>query len=562
MKKSLLYAIIAFAAVSSANAASIASPYSAFTSWVGVIFAASVLGVSLAGIYYMIGYLTNNSRIRSSAISELEQAAGSILLVVIIIGVLYMVGTTEFGFQSFLGQQGSSSISGICNTYLNAPQSSQYSVDYLRSNLFVSSLTINGNPSPTNLPEPTTAVCEYLIGAPNNLGGSIDPITSKIDYGLAATYVIIANMTNQSLYELNALYNLDSVLFFLRNLNPDIGVCIPDTCIDPLSPDIATIALSYKPYQGYVFQRAVMPSMITQGTMTIYMQTLQLIFIIMVLMFWPYLLGAGIVLRTIPFSRRVGGFIIAATLVSVLILPTIFLLEYGSLSNLGAQSFSGASKIPGIALCGFGPVKGSNSNNVVWCYTSATKLDTSYIYKDTQPSGFPATISSCTSPSLGEYSSTSNPYTNAPKCFVQKQLSLYAYPNAADIINFYSCYPTDISGTIFPTELEIITSALVESAVLPITGLLSLFANNFNLQSNPIISGFFSPVLGSGNCISRLGPYNTVAVLSSLINMYGIITVSAFIIPILNFLMLISAMTGLSSLIGGETTIIGLSRFI
>ncbi len=553
-----MIALLLFSIVNSATTGFKPAPYSAFTNWAPIIIIAALLGTTLAGVYYMIGYLLNNPRIRASAISEFEQAIGSIALVIVVIGVLYMLGTTDFSFGSFLGAKGVSSISNICSTYLNPPSGTAYPA-YLSSNFYDSGST------PPGLPEPTTAVCQYLIGAPLNKVSSSDPITTNIDYGLAATYVIMANMTNQSVYELNAVYNLDSILFFLRNLNPYVGFCIPGVCVDPFTPaEGINIRLGYKPFQGYVFQRSIMPSIVTQATLTLYMETLELMIIIILLVFWPYLLGAGIVLRTIPFTRRAGGLIIAATIVGVIILPTIFLLEYHALNNIQSQTFVGASQIPGVALCGFGPVPASHSNNVLWCYTSANVLKTSYIYKGTQPARFKSDIPACTgqlNPNNGEFTNGENPYSNEPKCFVQRNLSFYTYPDAAGIISLYSCYPTDT--TIIPVEFDMIVSAMVQAPLsLNPAGLMALFSNAVNQQgANSGVNALLTPVPG-GSCISKIGPHNTSAVLTSLVNMYGIITVSGFIIPILNFLILLSAMTGISSLIGGETTIIGLSRFI
>ena len=542
----------------------VAAPYSAFRNWAPIIFIASLLGVMLAGTYYFIGYLLNNQRIKASAVSELVQAGGSIVLVIVIISVLYMLGTSDFSFGTFLGSSGASSISNICNTYLNY-QNSQYPA-YLNSNYFDKNY-FSSNPS--TLPEPTTAVCQYIIGSPANKV-SIDPLTRNIDYGMAATYVVIANMTNQSLYDLNAVYNLDSVLFFLRNLRSYVGFCMPVNCATPVGPSVLNLMVMYAPFQGYVFQRAIMPTMVTQAVLTLYMQSLELLIIIILLVFWPYLLGAGIVLRTIPFTRRAGGLIIAATIVGIIIFPTVFLIEYGALNNLGtSQTFIGASQIPGIALCGFSPTPASGGYDVLWCYTSANTLKTSYIYKGTQPSGpisgllhnYPDTISACTgklSTSNGEYVS-GNPYSNIPSCFVQRQLSLYSYPDAAGVVSFYFCYPT--GPTVLPVEFEIVTETLIQGALLPATAIVGLFSNTFNFQSNPLVNFIMSGGI-AGGCFSKLGPHNVVATLTSLVNMYGIITVSGFIIPILNLLIMLSAMTGISSLIGGETSIIGLSRFL
>ncbi len=559
MKYAIKYLVMILAIVSltyGAQNPAVAAPYSAFRNWAPIIFIASLLGVMLAGVYYFIGYLLNNQRIKTAAVSELVQAGGSIVLVIVIIAVLYMLGSSDFSFGTFLGPSGSASISNICNTYLNY-QNPQYPV-YLNSNSFDKNYFSS---SPSTLPEPTTAVCQYIIGSPANKV-SIDPLTRNIDYGMAATYVVIANMTNQSLYELNAVYNLDSVLFFLRNLKSYVGFCMPVDCAVPEGPTALNLMVMYSPFQGYAFQRSIMPTIVTQASLTLYMQSLELLIIIILLIFWPYLLGAGIVLRTIPFTRRAGGLIVAATIVGVIIFPTVFLIEYGALSNMGtSQTFIGASQIPGIALCGFSPTPTSGGYSVLWCYTSANTLKTSYIYKGTQPARYPDTISACTgalSTSNGEYVS-GNPYSNQPSCFVKKQLSLYAYPDAAGIMSFYFCYPT--GPTVMPVEFEIITETLIQGALLPATAIVGLFSNTVNFQSNPLVNFIMSGGI-AGGCFSKIGPHNVVATLTSLVNMYGIITVSGFIIPILNLLIMLSAMTGISSLIGGETSIIGLSRFL
>ena len=545
MNHKLSCIVLAALFISLAHSASpITTNYSAFTDWIPVIIIASLLACCLAGAYYMLGHLLGNNRIKISAVSEFEQALGSVAIVVIIIGVLYMVGTSDVGFSTIIGSNGASQMYSMCTSYL-----SHSSIDLLKSNAYITSA------SGASLPEPTTAVCQNLIGT----GGPKSGITSHIDYGLASTYVIMANMTDQSSTELNALYNFDSMTFFLRNLLLFVGVCAPPTCVFPLAPPVGLeMQLNYKPYQGYILQRAIAPSIVVQAMLTLYMDITELAIIMLLIISWPYLLAAGIILRTIPFTRRAGGLIIAATVVGVIIWPTIFLIEYNSLSNMQSQPFIGSSQVLGMALCGFGQVSASNNNNVLFCYTDANTLKTSYIYKNIQPSGYPASISACSAVSKGEFASGANPFSMIPNCYVKRQIDLYAYPNAADIISFYSCYPS--GSSILPTELGIISFSIASSATLPISTVLSLFSNGFNLQSNSLISTFFG--LDNGSCLSKLGPRNLAATYTSLINMYGLITVVGFIIPIINALILISAMTGISSLMGGETTIIGLSRFI
>lgn len=537
---------IAAALLLSATAAAqqtIVTSYGVFNNWIPVIMAAAILAVMLASVYYMIGWLLNNNRVKASAISELQHAGGSILLVVLLVWFFYLIGTSSsIGFSSILGSGGASQVSNICNKILPNSQISTFKSTYYDT--------------AQNLPGPTTSVCQYLI---NGKSGAT-PITKKIDYGLAATYVIFANMSNQSSMELNSLYNFDSLLFFLRNLQPFIVVCIPAECDLPVPDVVPTLKLSYNPYGGYILQRAIMPAITTEGTISLYMFVIQMVLILLVLISWPYLLAGGILLRTIPFTRRIGGLLIAATIVAVVIYPTVFLFEYSSLSNLNPSSFVGASSIPAVSLCGFGQLSNSGGNNVLYCYTSADSLKTSYILKGLTPAdGTPATLNACASVSQGEqpFLAGGNPFSTAATCYVKRDLNFYVYPYAGDVINLYSCYVGAGASTIWPFEGEVLAQTLTQEIALPVTFILSFFTGISPLSSPlGLLTG------NSGACVARIGPYNIAAALSALANLYGIIAVSAFIVPIINALMMISAMVGISSLMGGETTIIGLSRFI
>ncbi len=545
MRLTIAFAIAAALVLSSAAGAqsSIATNYNVFNNWIPVIIIASTLAVLLASIYYMIGWLLNNNRVKASAISELQHAGASILIVVLLVWFFFLIGTSSsISFSSILGSGGTSQINNICNNILPNSQISTFNSVY--------------QDNAQNLPGPTTAVCKYLIDS--NAG--VTPVTRQIDYGLASTYVVFANMSNQSAMELNSLYNFDSLLFFLRNLRPFIVVCIPAECDLPVPDVVPTLKLSYNPYGGYVLQRAIMPAITTEGTIALYMFVIQMVLILIVLMGWPYLLAGGIVLRTIPFTRRIGGLLIAATVVAVVIYPTVFLFEYSSLSNLNPNSFIGASSIPAVSLCGFGQLANSAGNNVLYCYTSADSLKTSYILKGLTPAkGTATTLNACSSVSQGEqpFISGGNPFSTAATCYVKRNINFYVYPYAGDVINLYSCNIQAGATTIWPFESEALAQTLVQEISLPVTFILSFFTG-----ISPLSSPLGLLTANNGACVARIGPYNIAAALSALANMYGIIAVSAFIIPIINVLMMISAMVGISSLMGGETTIIGLSRFI
>ena len=125
----------------------------------------------------------------------MQQAAGSILLLIITIGVLYLVGTTAgLSFSNLLSSTQQSGIKTICNEYLSGDFSHSQGtnpIDFLSSSY----------PYPNSgLPGPTNSVCSLVTSS-----GNSDSITKNIDYGLGSMYVIIANMSNQTVGQINAM---------------------------------------------------------------------------------------------------------------------------------------------------------------------------------------------------------------------------------------------------------------------------------------------------------------------------------------------------------------------
>jgi hypothetical protein len=567
------------------------------TDWLPIIAIAIMAAISLIAVYYFIGVLLNNTRIKGTAISEMQQVLGTILLVVIILGVMSLIGAgTSLSYKGGIGTGEAAQISSICNNILVNSQEG-----------FLNSAATSANfPSPyPNLPQPTNAVCQIVNGH-----GSVDPVTSNIDYGLAASYVVIANLTNQSIVELNGLYNIDSLIFFLRQVITYADICDPVTCIIAPLPREGETVVYYKLYSGYVFQRTILPTMDTQANLSIYLFMTQLILILTLLITWPYLLAAGIMLRVFAITRRAGGLIIAAVIVGTIIYPMLFLFQYTALQNLvppGAplaphnasalQALGATGQIPYVPLCGIsmntptlsGYTRGYGGNPdatsfQLWCYTSAPKLKTSYIYQNTQPSGAPATLSACgvRNPSFAPPASDPQiPTGVTAPCYVQKDYNFYVFPSTSDVIRLYTCYPPDYGspqhiandGTLSPygiidIEVRIINSLNIESPITILLTISNLVSNLFpGTTSQSGLSTFtpfthISSLLVPNNLPCSIAPQNMIAALTQLINLYGMISVVGFILPVINILTLLSATFGLSSLMGGETSIIGLSRFI
>ena len=551
MKKNITLLIVLSALLANmlyASTPQLNGSYSMFQDWFPVLTTAAMAVFMIASLFYMAGYMLNNNKLKGIAVNELQQAAGSILLLIITIGVLYLVGTTTgLSFSNLLSSNQQSGINTICNTYLAGDFGSSgntYPIDFLSSSYTDPNSGLRG---------PTNSVCSLVAGS-----GNSDSITKNIDYGLGSMYVIIANMSNQTVGQINAMYNLESITFFLRNLIFFVGVCTPAECLLPFgNEESSEIILSYKPYDGYVLQRTIMPTLNTQEIMSFYLFLLQLIIILILMMGWPVLLGAAIVLRAIPITRAAGGLIFAGTIVGIIIWPTIFLIEYHSLNSFQSPSIGSGGSIPGFPICGE-----ATNPTYLYCYTSAKSVSYNDVYKmmpsTTIPNGLP-NPNTLSNPNGVIPACKSIPTSNSQSttCFVQRSLSMFVFPPASQIISLYACYPT--SSNIFPVEMAILTGALANVASLPFTFLTSLFSSSLSASSFSFVS--FLPVIGN-TCAGTIGPFNIYSAYISLANLYGLMSVSAFIIPILNGLLLISATTGLSSLIGGEKTIIGLSRFI
>ena len=97
----------------------IITPYSAFQNWLPVIMVAIMASASLVSMYYLVGSVLGNKRVKANAINEFGQIIGLTVIVVIIIGVLYTFGTTPV---SNLYSISPSDLLKICNTYLKGSQ--------------------------------------------------------------------------------------------------------------------------------------------------------------------------------------------------------------------------------------------------------------------------------------------------------------------------------------------------------------------------------------------------------------------------------------------------------
>ncbi|MDE1823355.1 MAG: hypothetical protein KGI00_04420 [Candidatus Micrarchaeota archaeon] len=535
---------------------SVISKESAFDSWLPIAIIAILVALGIAGTQYMAGVLLGNQGVKTRALSEFGQVFGSAVLVVIILIVLNFFGTA----LTAMNLVSPSRITPMCDT-LSGSQ-----IDVLNSAM----------KPPSSLwtsPSPTAVICNDLIYNKGNIGAT----TRNIDYGLGAAYVINANMTNQTLRDFSELYSWDNLLLFLRQFKIYQAFCAPLSCISPLNAGTELeIKVTSDYFAGYVLHRGITPIMAAENILTFYIFFVQMLFILIMLLLWPYLLAAGLILRTVAFTRRVGGFLIALTVVALLIYPFLALFQYHTLDKMQNLQPIGVSSMPNLALCGRATqtvvpicVAGSsscqkpvdindngksNALNGVYCYTTADKLSNDYVFKGLEPDGVKPSGTMVACPK----GTTPNNQQTAMNCYVKKNVNLFVLPDVKDVVHMYAYWPP--GGNIIDAEIQMYLFALApfNAGPLSLSSLLSLGSSGFkSLNAFPECFSVYGAT--TGICI---GPKHMGASITALFNLYALIALPGFVLPIINVLMLLSAVLGISSLMGGETTLLGLTRMV
>ena len=542
--------------------AQLATQFSEFQSWIPVIFVAILVSAMLVGAYYMVGAALNNPKVKGQALSEFYQVMGTAVLVFIILFVMGIFGNSLVFTGTAVDP---SAMWKMCTSpYLTGSQF-----------YFTNSKYYNNDPNPPNpvpgLPGPTTSVCNQLIKPLTQSGsGGSNPDQLNLDYGLAAVYVINANMTNQTISNIDAMYIFDMQVGWLRSFTSSTVLCEPSpTCLAPLPGDVAPrtdwIEFSYAPFTAYVLQRGIMPPEEISMTLIFYLYLLTMTIILLFLYGWPYMLAGGIILRSFSFTRRAGGFLVAFVVVILVIYPIVYLTEYSALSaplcqygttpGSGVVGPSGATSNPAPAGVAGGTcvqLIGVNSLPEMAIH----ELPLQYSFTD-------------------EYSA--NPQYPDAKTY---QLSFFNMPNTAEVLNYYGCYPRNKNAPYAPDILgkEIQFSA---EYMFPAAGLGAAFGEHVSLDPISLITALFGAIghLAGGEPPSQFTlpqalpfvpphsfycyyPYGMATSTLSTINVYGVMAVAGFIVPLFNVLITLSGILGLSGLLGGDTNLVGLARFI
>jgi hypothetical protein len=541
------------------NLSPIASPYSAFTSWLPVVFIAVLLGIVITSIYYILGYLLNNRNVKSKAISELIQAVETGVIAIFIIIIFSIIGNTILSPISVLQPS-------VTNTLCTQLQSSK--LDFLNPNTIVTK-------------SPTNAICNGII-APIASGHA--GITESIDYGLAATYVVFANVTNQIANNLNAFYVYDGMISFLSKFQSINGFGIS------AAENSYQVAFSYTPLAGYTFLKKMSLAVGVVSGLSFYAQTIQMIIILLILQVWPYLLAAGLIFRALSYTRRLGGLLIGIVLALVIILPFIVLFEYASLTSPQAYPI-GVNSMPYLPIyeaapdgntivygdsSGFAYLNGQwvyevqcgNPSTANYAYTTLSpsplqECPNCYI-KDSSlcPNGGYAYETVCGDPNTAEragflglsYYCTNSPspgiqVVNSPANVIPRGagISPFILPNATATLKHYSCWSSNLPAY----ELEFSAFYLIPGYGLA-TGAASAFVSSALVTSLPLTP---TSILGCS-------PPEAIDAGLALTNIYGITSITAFLIPLFNVLIIYGAAMGLSKMMGGESDILGISKLI
>lgn len=473
-----------------------------------VIIIALLLDSVIVSVWYLLGSLLNNNTMKSSARNEFYQLIGTMVLTVIIIVAL---GT----------------FSGIFNTSLAGTIMSPQTISTMCSNiesttnlnLLSSSSSYSFLSGIANNPNAFRGLCSYASAENTN-----PSLTSNLDYPLAASGIVMANLTNQTFANLQNLFIINAYIGYQATAKPMVGLCIQGEInpagpcqipvLDPVEGELVLLYIngSYAPYAGYSLPNSAISTVGNLLSLSLEVFLTELIMNSVFLYIWPFLIFVGLVLRATPFTRKIGGLFIAIAIGAVLFYPTVFALEYLNLGNGILPSL--ASLNPG------------STASYIYGFNSITTSN----------------ITAFTNSSYTKYKYTPN---------------FYVEPNLAQMALSDSCWPG--SGTMTGPHGLLFAYGVDSGAML-------LAPAKLLFDPAELLVAFLVKGTTSGVSIMSLpsmcSEYNVEQIAFQIINAYGLLGVTAYFLPILNLIITLSAILGLSGLLGGDTSLMGLERFV
>ena len=491
---------------------------------VPLVIAALLIDSMIIAIWYMLGYVLNNRSVKTAARDELYQLIGTAVIMVV---VIFALVTFSGIFQSTLGASSllnPGALGTICSN-VNGYQGEGSQIDILTTDHGFGALLCPIVEQSTSATPPP------------------DALTNQIDYPLAAAGVVIENLTYQAIVNLNALFVFDAYVGFLSEFNPTFSVCViafsPSfQCAVPIIPPLPGLEelyaltlpflnfqISAAPYAGMAMVYRGLTSLGVLFTTAVEAFILQLTFTSLFLYVWPELVFIGLILRATPFTRKIGGLFIAVAVGAVLFYPLVFAIQYLTMGH------------------GLGNVPAYTPSDVL--STLPNSISTAYGYNTLTTATLTALPTNCNGFAVaGVWLGTCHKYTP----------NFYVLPGVENIAKQNGCWPIvgDQTGPVTAETTDIFfelipfvsLGQLASSLVLALSG--SLGVGTYPLMPLP------------WQCLPN-GAMNT---LFQLLNAYGIYGITAYLLPILNIMITVSAILGLSGLLGGDTDLIGLSKLV
>jgi hypothetical protein len=290
---------------------------------------------------------------------------------------------------------------------------------------------------------------------------------------------------------------------------------------------------SYSPYAGYAMPYKSLGTVGTLMATALEVFVAELVTTSMFLYIWPSLLFIGLVLRATMFTRKIGGLFIAIALGAILIYPAVFATEYLSVGN---GLYGAINTQQGTVGESIGQAYGFNSITT----NSITEID---------------------------YSNSSNP---APRLYTP---NFYVEPNVALIANHDGCWPPGNPVTVsvqplggLPVKVDI--GALGEEAAdtfdLLIPGSAAVKFVTSLLSGQVFLPNSWQYGIGAAlfGIPYACSPQQVESLAFSMFNFYGIMSVSVLFLPIINLMITLGAIVGLSGLFGGDTALAGLAKLV
>ncbi len=485
------------------------------------VFAALFLDSAIIAIWYMLGYILNNSTIKGGAKAEMYQFVGTAILAAILSSIFFMYSGAFIAFLDGTSLA-PSSISSLCTSIAsNTP------LQFIDSNSLImagSAHYIGSSGSQSNFP----GLCSVVSSAS----------ASSIDYPLAAVGVIIANLTNQTAANLNRLFVFDSYIGYLSQVTPTVSFCMqgfadwvgpcifPPMEIEPTPPVLIDINASYTPFAGYSMLYQALAPLTTLFPMALESFIAQLAGISIFLYIWPFLLFLGLVFRALPFTRRIGGLLIAVAVGAIIIYPFIFSIEYISMSK--------------------GTTASANAPNSIYGFNS---LDTMTVLPAP-----PCNSISSSAPTNSLVVLGGHVFLGNMECSIYNP-NFFIEPNVSAIAKLNGCWPPD------GDKYGAFKAIAEDSVYLLLPAFSSNFLISFLVNQGSSMNAFqstFQNVYLPAKCDPNAAE-NTGFMLA---NAYGMLGMVTYWLPILNIIITLISILGLSGLLGGDTNLAGISRLI